>query len=280
MTGIEGLTLAAGILTVMIWLAFAIADRRARLIGWRPRHQAWGLLLINVLLLLPFAFTIFELGICFFVSWIVRWALTSLACLGTILDAIWLAYFIYFWRVRHHSLPTDKDYIIVLGCFIGRHYLSPFLKWRCDLALKIYQRSSQAKLVLCGGQGSDEAMSEAQAMFRYLRSQGVLAERMILEQRSTSTAENLLFARQLIQQDWQGNRDVTITLVTNDYHVLRALSYAHRLNWQISGAGAVMPIPCLINQIIREYGALLKMNPDGIVVLVLLSIIIGWLMVI
>lgn len=279
MTGIEGLTLAAGILTIMIWLAFAVADRRARRIGWRPRHQAWGLLLINILLLLPFAFTIFELEIGFFMPWIVRWALTSLSCLGAILDVIWLTYFAYFWRVRHSSLPTDRDYIIVLGCFIGRHYLSPFLKWRCDLALKIYQRSPRTKLVLCGGQGSDEAMSEAQAMFRYLRSQGVPAERMILGQRSTSTAENLLFARQLIQRDWQENQDATITLVTNDYHVLRALVYARRLNWQISGAGAVMPVPCLINQIVREYGALLKMNPAGIVVMVLLSIIIGWLIV-
>lgn len=274
-TGIDWLTLAAGMLTLIIWLAFVIADRHARVVGWRPRHQAQGMILINILLLLPFAFAILELNVGLVVPWIVRWALLSLACLGAILDALWLAYFVYLWRVRRRPLPRKQDYIVVLGCFIGRHYLSPFLKWRCDLALQIYQRSPGAKLVLCGGQGSDETMSEAQAMCRYLRSQGVPTEQMILEQRSTSTSENLRFARRLIKRDWHDNGDASITLVTNDYHVLRALAYAHRLRWRINGAGAVMPMPCLINQIAREYGALLKMNPVGVVGMVVLSILAG-----
>lgn len=280
MTGIDWLRLIAGMLTSFIWLVFVIADRRARRIGWWPRHQAQGLILINILLLLPFAFAIFELNVDLKIPWIARWALISLACLGIILDAVWLAYFVYLWRVRRRPLPGNQDYIVVLGCFIGRHYLSPFLRWRCDLALQIYQRSPGAQLVLCGGQGSDEAMSEAQAMCRYLRSQGITTERMILEQRSTSTAENLRFARRLIERNLQGSHDASITLVTNDYHVLRALAYAHRLRWRINGAGAVMPIPCLINQILREYGALLKMNPVGVVGMVALSILAGLLMMI
>lgn len=234
---------------------------------------------MNILLLLPLVFAILLLAIADF-PWLGRWALASLTCLACMLDIIWLTYFIYLWHVRHQPLPDQVDYIIVLGCFIGHHYLSPFLKWRCDLALRIYRRSSHAKLVLSGGQGSDEAMSEASAMMRYLRSQGVPTEQMILEQRSTSTAENLRFARRLIDQDWSEKQPAAIVLVTNDYHVMRALAYARRFHWGISGAGAVMPLPCLINQIDREYGALLKMHPIGIAGMVILSILVGLLIMI
>lgn len=267
------------VVTVMIWLGYGLASWRARRFGWRPHKQARGVGLFNVLILLPFVFALGWRAMrqSFFVG---RWAFLALALLASLLDLLWLAYFLALDRLWHHSFPRRADYLVVLSCYIGKQRLSPFLQGRCEVAVRLFQHVPTAKLVLCGGQGSDEAMTEAKAMFGYLQSRGIPPAKMLLEQRSTSTAENLAFARHLIDTDWRGGRPARWVIISSAYHVPRALLLAHRMGVCATGIGHQLPLACLPDEICREYGAILKMSPAWVIGMVLISIIGSWLILI
>ncbi len=101
----------------------------------------------------------------------------------------------------------DKDYLIILGCgLMPDGTPTPLLKGRVDLALDFYRRQlketgREALFVVSGGQGRDEVQSEAASMRDYLLSRGIAADRIILEDKSDNTAENMLFSKACILKD-------------------------------------------------------------------------------
>ncbi|WCL82066.1 YdcF family protein [Saprospira sp. CCB-QB6] len=172
--------------------------------------------------------------------------------------ASWLGF--SFWLVNGVYQPLNEDfqaeYILVLGAGV-RADGSPKnqLRYRLDKALELAQLYPQAKLILSGGQGADEPLSEAQAMQNYLVQGGLDKTRIHQEEQSTSTQENLDFSTQKFPQ----LKTAPTILLSSDYHVKRARFLAQKKGFQnIREQAAPTPFLWLLNQLPREYLAFLK----------------------
>lgn len=215
-----------------------------------------ALLGLNLLIIIPSAFYLFVIGaerswglyFDIFVSFVI------------LIDLLFVFYFILYliYSVFYQLVPVkDKiDYIIVLGSGLNGDKVTPLLKSRVDKAVEYYKKNDNVKIVVSGGQGNDELISEAQAMANYLLSIGIDAKDIILEDKSTSTFENLLFSHQLIIEDSQSNLN-NIYFSTSNFHVLRTALYAKKLKINVEGIGAPTALYFLPTALIREYIALL-----------------------
>ena len=154
----------------------------------------------------------------------------------------------------------DKDWLIVLGCGIRRDGTpTPLLKGRLDLALDFYRRQlketgKRARFIVSGGQGADEVRSEAASMCDYLLDQDVPPEYVILEDRSTDTAENMRFSKQKIDE---AGGEGKVAFFTTNYHVFRAGLKARREKMRALGAGAPTKWYFWPNAAVREFVGLL-----------------------
>lgn len=120
------------------------------------------------------------------------------------------------------ELPTSsRDAAIVLGAALWSDQPSPALKERLEVAIDLYKKKRVQTLILSGGQG-DDTISEAEGMKRYLLKHQIPEDALQLENRSTNTRENLINSKFLFKK----NNIDTIYIVTHDYHMKRALSYA------------------------------------------------------
>lgn len=146
-----------------------------------------------------------------------------------------------------------NDYAIVLGARVKEDSLSLTLRYRLDAALAYANAYPHVMLILSGGQGSDEPMSEAEAMRRFLTENGIEEERLLLESASTSTYENLLFSKKLLPTDIQ-----SITIITSDFHLARAQKIAGDLDLTADIVAAKTPKVVEAKSNIRERLALVK----------------------
>lgn len=117
------------------------------------------------------------------------------------------------------KIKNNLDYIIVLGAHVDGTRLSMALLERTRRALQYLENNPDTKAVLSGGQGRGEAVSEAKAMYDYLTGHGISRERLILEERSTNTKENLDFSLEKI-----GDLNKSVGVVTNNFHVFRGVA--------------------------------------------------------
>lgn len=142
------------------------------------------------------------------------------------------------------------DAVIVLGCALRGREPSPALAARLDVALDYLAENPQAVVVVTGGRGADEEIAEAQAMAGYLARHGLDRGRILLEDRSASTQENLENAREILAQRFPaGARTV---LVTSDYHLFRASLVARRLGLRAEPLGSPTSPWLLFNCYLRE----------------------------
>ena len=157
----------------------------------------------------------------------------------------------------------DKDYIIVLGCAIRKDGTpTPLLRGRLDRALAFAREQEKTTgkapvFVLSGGQGPDEVISEAACMARYLSEQGVGEERMILEDRSTDTEENMGNSKALIFARDPGAK---VAFSTTNYHVFRSGLKARRVKMRALGMGAKTKWYFWPNAAVREFVGLLTQH--------------------
>lgn len=117
----------------------------------------------------------------------------------------------------------DLDYLIVLGAQVKKEGPSKTLRLRLDKAAEYARQNPDTVLVLSGGQGSDELVSEAQAMQDYLVQAGIPRSRTLLESRSTNTVENIAFSRILIEEQ---DRTARVGILTSNFHLYRARKVA------------------------------------------------------
>ena len=160
---------------------------------------------------------------------------------------------VYLW------LPKKQhyDFIIIHGAgLLDGERVTPLLKRRIDKAVQAFQQSKNPhiRLIASGGQGSDEKISEAQAMYNYLvEHTDVPKEAIILEEKSTTTYENLLFSKEIGEQLIENPR---FLFVTNDYHVFRTCTYARQIGMQGDGLGCSTASYYIPSAFIREYVAM------------------------
>ena len=160
---------------------------------------------------------------------------------------------VYLW------LPKKQhyDFIIIHGAgLLDGERVTPLLKKRIDKAVQAFHQSKNPhiRLIASGGQGSDEKISEAQAIYNYLvEHTDVPKEAIILEEKSTTTYENLLFSKELGEQLIENPR---FLFVTNDYHVFRTSTYARQIGMQGDGLGCSTASYYIPSAFIREYVAM------------------------
>ena len=164
--------------------------------------------------------------------------------------------------------PGKLDYVVVLGAGLIGDQVTPLLASRIDKGIAIYQKQPGCKLIMSGGQGPDELMAEGQAMANYAFEQGIPVEDIVIENQSTNTEENLKFSYALMKP---GSR---FALVTNYYHVFRALLLAQQLKIKCIGYGAKTRFYFSLNAFIREFvGYVVMSRKAHLVVIGIVSVI-------
>ena len=154
----------------------------------------------------------------------------------------------------------DRDYIIILGCGLNKDGTpSPVLAGRIDRALAFWKKQKEetgkeAFFVTSGGQGSDEPVPESASMRIYLEERGVPGEKIIEEDKSTSTLENMKYSREKIISL---NPDAKIAFSTTNYHVFRSGLCARRVKMRAVGMGSGSGWYFWPNAAVREFAGLL-----------------------
>ncbi len=161
------------------------------------------------------------------------------------------------------AAKTDREpeasYLIVLGAGVNGTEPSLSLLNRLNAALDYLETYPEARAVLSGGQGPGEDISEARCMYDWLSEKGIEKDRLILEEKSSKTYENLKFSLKKIQDEGGGSSGA-IALVSSEYHLYRAKYMAKELGAEPLGVAAKTTKPVLkVNYFIREAAAVLAM---------------------
>ena len=140
-------------------------------------------------------------------------------------------------------LPPEQDgqTLIVLGARVYESGPSRMLKYRLDKALRHLNEYPSSTCIVSGGQGDDEPCTEASAMAAYLVANGIAAERIMQEDLSTNTNENISFSAKHIPVNSTG-----IIIVTNDFHQMRASVYARNNGFPVTYALSAFTPPGLL----------------------------------
>ena len=149
----------------------------------------------------------------------------------------------------------DFDYVIIHGAgLIDGREVSKLLSDRLDKAIEVYRRDPTPPILIpSGGKGSDEDISEAEAMAEYLKDHGIPEEMILMEDESATTFENLRNSKEIIDAR-EGDRYTT--LVTSNYHVFRALRYCRQLDFACTGIGSRVALYYWPSAVIREFIAI------------------------
>ena len=165
----------------------------------------------------------------------------------------------FLYSLLYNFIPKRKnyDFIIIHGAgLLNGERVTPLLKRRIDKAVEAFKKSrnSNIKLIASGGQGADEKISEARAIFNYLMEEtDVPGEAVLMEDQSKTTYQNLLFSKKLGESLVENPR---FLFVTNDYHVFRTSTYAKKIGIRGDGLGCSTASYYLPSAFIREYVAL------------------------
>ena len=163
-------------------------------------------------------------------------------------------------------IAMDKDMdktnvVMVLGAGLEGDKVSPVLKTRLDGAIDYVSKTDGYDfIIVSGGQGHDELISEAEAMRRYLVDAGIPNEQIVLEDKSTSTFENFKFSKDIIE-DKTGKyiEDLDIKVFTNGFHCMRSYFLGKRLGYgELSTYGTSTPPSLTPYYYFREVFALAK----------------------
>ena len=163
-------------------------------------------------------------------------------------------------RGRSDMTPLPADAVIVLGAGVNGTEPSLSLRTRLDKAVDYLERWPDIPAVLTGGTGYGEEISEAQCMYDYLTEYGVEADRLILEDRASNTAENFAFSWELLTEAGVDPAEGRVAVVTNDFHIARAELIAAREGYgDVAGIPAPLPwVHLEINYTLREAFAMVK----------------------
>ncbi len=153
-----------------------------------------------------------------------------------------------------YNAPDKETTVIVLGCKVNSNGPSLSLLKRLEAAYAYLSENPDVPCILSGGQGADEHISEAQAMYDWLTEKGIEKERLYIENKSTSTQENLSFSKKIIGTE---NLPSAVTLITNNFHQYRAQKIAERYYAEVYGVSGDTPLYLLPMYYLRELGGIL-----------------------
>ena len=159
------------------------------------------------------------------------------------------------------TLPQERnlDYVVVLGAQVRGDKPSRALKKRLDKAADYAKENPDTMLILSGGQGHGEDITEAECMEIYLLEQGISGKRMILEEKSADTKQNLIYSNEIT-----GCASAKTGILSNNFHVYRALQLAKKQGYvQATGIAAPSDPLMQVHYVVREVFAVVKEKLAG-----------------
>lgn len=201
-------------------------------------------------------------------SAILNFLLMAFTCGYLYLIFTFVCYLVSSWLFLINKPRLNQDFLIILGCKVTAEGLTPLLRQRVDRALDFYRRQEQRNqkrrkkkeliLIPSGGKGPDESRAEAEAMAEYLLQQGIPESRMLIENQSVNTFENMIYSKQLM--DDRKSRYKCL-FCTSDYHVFRAGLLSRKAGIRrCSGIGSHTVKYFSYNAFVREYIASMMMH--------------------
>lgn len=190
----------------------------------------------------------------------------------------------YFLTTFFNSVHVRRykfDHIIVLGAGLIGDKVTPLLASRINRGIAIWKKQEKpCYLMMSGGQGVDEVISEAEAMKRYAVEQGVPEEWIIMEDQSVNTEQNLQNSYGIIKGRYpESNHRAAI--VTNYFHIFRAVFLARKMGYKCVGYGAKTKLYYSLNAFIRDFiGYVVLTWKKQLLALVLFLLIINFFTII
>lgn len=147
-----------------------------------------------------------------------------------------------------------NTYAIILGAKVKENGVpSLALQYRLDVAIEYLKQYPHVQVIVSGGQGKDEPMSEAAFMYTYLVEAGIEESRILQEDTSTSTYENLQYSKKLLPED-----ETAVTIISSDFHLARAQLLAKSIGLKTDVVAAKTPKVVEQKLRLREKLALMK----------------------
>ena len=148
----------------------------------------------------------------------------------------------------------NLDYIIVLGAQVRESGPSVVLQYRLDAAIDYLNKNPDTICIVSGGQGVNEPFSEAEGMTKYLLENGIEKDRILLEDESRNTVQNIQNSKDIMEELYNG-----VGIVTNNFHIFRAVQLAKAQGLKcVSGIAADSNVLYLPNNMLRECCGILK----------------------
>lgn len=157
---------------------------------------------------------------------------------------------------RGGAVSYKEDAVVVLGAAVNGTRVSRSLAHRLDAAAEYARKNPKAAIIVSGGKGPQEAVTEAYAMEQYLLDKGIAPERIIKEEKATSTFENFQFSKAILDSRFKNEYDCVY--VTSGYHLYRAGKIAEQAGMKAEGLGAVTEWYYLPSAYMRESLAVMK----------------------
>lgn len=150
--------------------------------------------------------------------------LLKLAKFVIALTLLWMIFIFIYGKID--TVDYKEDALIILGAGLRGDKLSSNLKNRVDKGISYLGKNPNAIVVVSGGKGHDEKIAESLAMKRYMVENGIPEERILEENKSTSTFENFYFTKNILDEHF--DNDYKVVYVTSDFHIFRAGVLARR----------------------------------------------------
>jgi uncharacterized SAM-binding protein YcdF (DUF218 family) len=159
-------------------------------------------------------------------------------------------------KISHYksqTVPKNVDYMIILGARVKDSGPSLALQYRINAAAAYLKTNPNTIVIASGGQGSNEKISEAEAIQQELIEKGIPKSNIFLEDQSTSTSENIRFSKKIIPPTAKKGM-----IVTNDFHIYRSIQMAKDQGLTLHGLPAKTPLRAIPKAYFHEYLAITK----------------------
>lgn len=156
----------------------------------------------------------------------------------------------------------NLEYVIVLGAQVRGTTITKTLRKRLDVAVEYLDANPDTIAIVSGGKGDGEDLSEAQCMYDYLVENGIDSDRVIMEDKSTSTDENIRFSMAIIEEEYEGE-DLDVGIITNNFHVYRTVKVCEKKGYEVDGISADSDNILFANYMVREFFALVQYKLTG-----------------
>lgn len=228
--------IALGILSILYYVTLLCYTKR-----WNSTFT-WFWMLFGAL----------NVGLGVLVGVMPTWCERILTGMTTVLWILFFAVEVLILCAMVSVVPKGLKYVIILGAQVRGTSVTESLKRRLDRGVRYLKENPETIVIVSGGQGKGEDISEARAMADYLFEAGIEPERIVREEKSTSTYENFENSRMFLKNEKKDK----VGIITNNFHIYRAMKLARLTGYQKVYAIPASSNPVVFpNYIVREFFA-------------------------